>query len=145
LRIGDAVFDFDAPAPRLTAGQQALFQEYKNAVNRRDEAALMSLQDDSMKGCAIIGREIILKDLKNTIPGDVKVVFFATTQDFARKMGFADWAYLPVEPTAILGIDSKRTMILRPVRKTGQSWKLIPYCLTEKGKASLEQRQLTPP
>lgn len=139
LTLGDTKFDFDAPAPQLTTGQRALFQRYKDAVNRRDEAALMSIQDGSMNACAIVARQIILKDIKNIISDDAKVVFFATPKDFAKEMGFGELAYLSIGPTAVLGINSKRTMILRPVRQTGESWTLIPYCLTEKGKVRLEQ------
>jgi hypothetical protein len=139
VTIGDTKFDFDAPSPPLTTGQQALFQRYKDAVNRHDEAALMRLQDDSIKTCAIIGRQIILKDMKNAIPDDAKVVFFATRKDFAKEMGLGELAYLSIQPTAVLGINSKRAMILRPVRQTAESWTLVPYCLTEKGKARLEQ------
>jgi hypothetical protein len=104
-----------------------------------DEAALMRLQDDSIKTCAIVGRQIILKDMKNAIPDDAKVVFVATRKDFAKEMGLGELAYLSIQPTAVLGINSKRAMILRPVRQTAESWSLIPYCLTEKGKALSQQ------
>jgi hypothetical protein len=139
LTFGDTKFDFDAPAPQLTTEQRALFQRYKDAVNRRDEAALMSIQDGSMNACAIVARQIILKDMKSNIPDGAKVVFFATSKDFDREMGFGDLAYLSIQPTAVMGINSKRAMILRPVRQRGESWTLIPYCLTEKGKVRLEQ------
>lgn len=51
ITIGHATFDFDAPSSPLTAGQEAFFRQYKDAVNRHDEAALMSLQDGSMNSC----------------------------------------------------------------------------------------------
>src|ERR1043166_308840 len=94
ISVGRATFDFDAPSPPLTAGQQTLFQRYKDAVNRHDETALMSLQDDSMKSCPIVSRMSILQDLKRTIPDDAKIRFFAATEDLAKEMGFGDLAYL---------------------------------------------------
>jgi hypothetical protein len=35
--------------------------------------------------------------------------------------------------------------ILRPVRQTGETFAFIPYCLTEKGKALLDQKTGTQP
>lgn len=153
LSIGRATFDFDAPSPPLTAGQQALFQRYKDAVNRHDETDLMSLQDDSMKGCAIVSRKLILQDLNRTIPDDAKVRFFATTEDLAKEMGFGDLAYLSAQPTAVLGVTGgaksqnqiKIITILRPVRQAGETYALVPYCLTEKGQALMEQKDATRP
>jgi hypothetical protein len=141
ISIGGTKFDFDAPAPKLTAGQRDLVAQYKDAKRRGDEAALMSIQDESMKECATLYRDVILKDLKTPISDDARIVFFASSKDFAKDMGFGELAYLSARPTAILGIDMRRTTILRPVRQSGASWKLIPYCLTEKGKAMLEERR----
>src|SRR5579864_6934144 len=44
VTIGHTTFDFDAPAAPLTAAELRFFQAYKDAVNRRDEAAFMALQ-----------------------------------------------------------------------------------------------------
>ena len=148
VSIGNTKFDFDAPAPPLSAGQQALFQRYRDAVNRRDENALMSLQDESMKSCTAVFRKGILRDLKETIPDTAKVRFFPSSGDIAREMGFGDLAYLSAQPTAVLGIDArsktqdgiKIVTILRPVREVGGKLVLIPYCLTPMGKARLEQK-----
>ena len=151
VSFGRATFDFDAPSPPLTAGQRTLFQRYKDAVNRHDETALMSLQDDSMKSCAVVSRMSILQDLKRTIPDDAKIRFFAATEDLAQEMGFGDLAYLSTRPTAVLGIDArtkseheiKIVTILRPVRQAGEIYALVPYCLTEKGKALIDQKSGT--
>jgi hypothetical protein len=143
ITIGHATFDFDAPSSSLTVGQQAFFRQYKDAVNRHDEGALMSLQDGSMNSCAVVSRKSILQDLDKAIPDDAKVRFFDATEDIAKEMGFGDLAYLSAQPTAVLGIvggtkserEIKIVTILRPVRQTGDSFAFVPYCLTEKGKA----------
>lgn len=153
IAIGRATFDFDAPSPPLTAGQQAFFLRYKDAVNRHDEAALMSLQDGSMNSCPVVSRRSILQDLDKTIPDDAKVRYFDATEDIANEMGFGDLAYLSTQPTAVLGIigrnaserEIKVITILRPVRQTGEAFAFVPYCLTEAGKAAFEQKTGTPP
>ena len=150
--IGNTTFDFDAPSPPLTAAQQQFFQKYKDAVNTHSEAALMALQDASLKSCAATSSELLLQDLRRTIPDNAQVKFFNTSEDFAKDIGMADLAYLSAKPTAILGIDSRTTSnntvkivtIFRPVRQTGDSYTLIPYCLTEKGKVVLEQKSQPP-
>ena len=148
VTFGNVKFDFDAPSAPLTAAQQALFQRFKEAINRRDAAALMSLQDDSMKSCSVL-REAILQDLKETIPDKVKVRFFAAPPgDIAKDMGFGDLAYLSAQPTAVLGITGssfaqntvKVVTILRPVRQVGKDFVFVPYCLTPKGKTVLEHK-----
>src|SRR5690348_6525132 len=129
ITIGHATFDFDAPSAPLTAGQQALFERYRDAINRHDEAALMSLQDDSMNSCAVVSRKSILQNLDKTIPDDAKVRFFAATEDLAKDLGFGDLAYLSTRPTAVLGIvggtksehQIKIVTILRPVREAGDT------------------------
>jgi len=151
ITIGHATFDFDAPSSPLTAGQQAFFRQYKDAVNQHDEASLMALQDASMNSCAVVLRTAMLQDLDKTIPDDAKVRFFDATEDIAKEMGFGDLAYLSAQPTAVLGIiggtkserEVKMVMILRPVRQTGEAFALVPYCLTEKGKTLLEQKNGT--
>jgi hypothetical protein len=153
VTIGHATFDFDTPSSPLTAEQQAFFQRYRDAVNRHDDAALMSLQDGSMNSCTAVSRKLILQDLDKTIPADAKVKFFDATEDIAKEMGLDDLAYLSVQPTAVLGVvggtKSERQVkiitILRPVRQTGKTYTLVPYCLTEKGKALLEQKSGTQP
>ncbi len=149
LTIGHMTFDFDAASSPLTAAQQALFQKYKDAVNRHDAAALLALQDGSKKSCTASGDQLILKDLEKAIPGDAKVRFFTTADDFAKEIGLGDLAYLPVQPTAVLGISGriktdtgvKFVTILRPVRQVGEAISLVPYCLTKKGKALFEKKQ----
>jgi hypothetical protein len=151
ITIGHATFDFDAPSSPLTAGQQAFFRQYKDAVNQHDEASLMALQDASMNSCAVVLRTSILQDLDKTIPDNAKVRFFDATEDIAKEMGFGDLAYLSAQPTAVLGIiggtkserEVKMVMILRPVRQREEAFALVPYCLTEKGKALLEQKNGT--
>jgi hypothetical protein len=153
LTIGNARFDFDAPSSPPTAGQQALFRAYKDAVNRHDEAALMSLQDSSMSSCIAVARKLIVQDLDRAIPDDARVRFFESTEDLAKEMGFGDLAYLSAQPSAVLGImggsrserEVKIFTILRPVRQTGETFAFIPYCLTEKGKALLDQKTGTQP
>jgi hypothetical protein len=153
ITIGRATFDFDAPSSALTAGQEAFFRQYKDAINRHDEAALMSLQDGSMASCVVVARKSILQDLDKTIPDDVKVRFFAATEDIAQEMGLGDLAYLSTQPTAVLGIvggskserEIKIVTILHPVRQTGEAFAFVPYCLTEKGKALLERKNGTRP
>jgi hypothetical protein len=146
ITIGHATFDFDAPSAPLTPGQQALVEQYRDAINRHDEAALMSLQDGSMNNCAVVSRKSILQNLAKSIPDDAKVRFFAATEDIAKDLGFGDLAYLSTQPTAVLGIAGgtksehqiKIVTILRPVREVGDTVTLIPYCLTEKGRALFE-------
>jgi hypothetical protein len=153
LTIGHTTFDFDAPSSPLSAGQQAFFKKYKDAVNRHDEAALLALQDGSKKRCTASGEQLILKDLEKTIPDDAKVRFFITAYDFAKEMGLGDLAYLPVAPTAVLGISGRAKTetgvkvftILRPVRQVGETISLVPYCLTEKGKALFEKQKASQP
>jgi hypothetical protein len=69
ITIGHTTFDFDAPSSPLTAGQQSFFQHFKDAINRRDEAALMSLQDNSVSSCTVVNRKLIL--LESCTPGSV--------------------------------------------------------------------------
>lgn len=153
LTIGRTTFDFDAPAAALTAQQLQFFQAYKAAVNRHDEAAFMALQDASINGCTNVGHRLILQNLEKTIPDDAKVRFFAVTTDIATEMGFGDLAYLSVQPTAVLGISArtasarevKIVTILAPVRQTADTFAIVPYCLTDKGKALLEQKNRTQP
>ena len=153
MTIGHMTFDFDASPSQLTPGQQAFFQKYKDAVNRHDEAALLALQDGSIKSCSAIGRQLILNDLNKTIPDDAKVRFFITTEDFAKEMGLGDMAYLPVQPTAVLGISGrgktetgvKIVTILRPIRQVRETISLVPYCLTEKGKVLFEKQKASQP
>ncbi len=153
ITIGHTTFDFDAPAAALTAQQLGFFQAYKDAVNRRDEVAFMALQDASINGCANVGRRLILQNFDKTIPDDATVRYFAVTTDIAREMGFGDLAYLSAQPTAVLGIiartasaqEVKIITILAPVRQTPDAFAFVPYCLTGKGKALLEQKERTQP
>jgi len=148
ITIGRATFDFDAPTSPLTAQQLRFFQAYKDAVNRRDEAGFMALQDTSINGCTNVGRRLILQNFDKTIPDDAKVRYFAVTTDIAGEMGFGDLAYLAAQPTAVLGIiartasaqEVKIVTILAPVRQTADAFTFVPYCLTDKGKALLEQK-----
>ena len=71
VTIGHATFDFDTPSSPLTAEQQAFFQRYRDAVNRHDDAALMSLQDGSMNSCAVVSRKSILQAFDKTISSTV--------------------------------------------------------------------------
>jgi hypothetical protein len=149
--IGDVSFDFDAPSPPLTPAQQAFFQKYKDAVNRHDETALMALQDDSMKSCTV-DHGSLLRELGHSIPDTAQVKFFPAA-DMAKEMGMLDMFYLPVQPTATLGIDSRTDTdqgtkiytIFRPVRQAGDTFTFIPYCLTDKGKEALEKKKAPPP
>jgi hypothetical protein len=153
VTIGHATFDFDAASPPLTAAQHAFFLRYKDAVNRHDEAAFMALQDSAMNSCPAVSRKMILLGLDKPIPDNAKVKFFDVTEDIAKEMGFGDLAYLSVQPTAVLGVlgktnsgtDVKIVNILRPVRQTRETFTFVPYCLTEKGKAILEEKSKTQP
>jgi len=146
--IGDVTFDFAAPAAPLSAAQQAFFEKYKSAVNAHDESALLALEDPAQSECKFDGRQILLRDLRHTIPEDAKVRFFAVKLDLAKAAGFGDLAYVPVAPTAVLGISFRSatkerisiTEIFRPVRQNGENFTLVPYCLTEKGKNLLKQK-----
>jgi len=149
ITIGGVTFDFGAPSAPLTASQQAFFQKYKDAVNRRDENALLALQDPVRSSCKFDGDQILLRELRHVIPDQATVRFFPSNTDFAKVFGFGDMAYLSVAPTAVLGISYRSatkervsiTQIMRPVRQSGESITLVPYCLTEKGKNLLEQRK----
>jgi hypothetical protein len=132
--------------------QQAFFQRYKNAVNAHDAGALLALQDPSASGCKFDGSQILLRGLKETIPDGATVRFFPSVVDFAKVFGLGDVAYMPVAPTAVLGIsyrkDSKDhvkiSQIMQPVREDGDAVSLVPYCLTEKGKSMLDQKKGQP-
>lgn len=153
LTIGRTTFDFDAPAAPLSAQQLRFFQAYKDAVNRRDEAAFMALQDASINGCTTVGRRLILQNFDKTIPDNAKVRYFAVAADIAEEMGFGDLAYLAAQPTGVLGIvartasaqEIKIVTILAPVRQTAGGFAFVPYCLTDKGKALLEQKTRSQP
>lgn len=153
LTIGRTTFDFDAPAAPLTVQQLHFFQAYKDAVNRHDEAAFMALQDASMNGCPNVGRSLVLQNFNKTIPDDAKVRYFAVTTDIAQEMGFGDLAYLSAQPTAVLGViartasdrEVKIVTILAPVRQAADAFAFVPYCLTDKGKALLEQKNRAQP
>jgi len=146
--IGGMTFDFAAPAAPLTAAQHTFFEKYKNAVNAHDENALVALQDPAQSECKFDGRQILLRDLRNTIPDNAKVRFFPAKSDVARELGLGDFAYLPVAPTTILGVSFRSetkerisiVQIFRPVRQTGENFTLVPYCLTEKGRDLLRQK-----
>ncbi len=153
VAIGHMTFDFDAPGASLTAAELRFFQAYKDAVNRRDEAAFMALQDASINGCTTVGRKLILQNFDKTIPDGAKVRYFAVTADIAEEMGFGDLAYLSARPSAVLGIiartasahEVKIVTILAPVRQTADAFAFVPYCLTDKGNALLEQKTQTQP
>jgi ABC-type molybdate transport system substrate-binding protein len=153
ITIGHTTFDFDAPAAPLSAPELRFFQAYKDAVNRRDETAFMALQDASIDGCTTVGRRLILQNFDKTIPDDAQVRYFAVSTDLAKEMGFGDLAYLSAQPTAVLGIiartgsarEVKIVTILAPVRQTADAFAFVPYCLTDKGKALLEQKNRPPP
>ena len=146
--INGVTFDFGAPAPPLTPAQQAFFDSYKNAVNGHDESALLALEDSARSGCKYDGRQILLRDFRHSIPENAKVRFFPATSDLSKALGFGDLAYLPVVPTATLGVSFgsgtkehiSLTQILRPIRQSGETITLVPYCLTEKGQHLLEQK-----
>lgn len=148
VSIGHAKFDFDAPSPPLSPAQRDLFERYKDAVNRRDIAALMALQDDSLKRCTFFARDVMMRDLATPIPANAKVRFFASTVDMAKEMGLGDLAYLSAQPTAVLGISGstaskteiRSVTILRPVRQDGPRLALIPYCFTAKGETFFEKK-----
>ena len=148
VSIGNAKFDFDAPSPPLTPAERDLFARYKAAVDRHDATALMALQDDSLKRCAFVAQDVMLRDLATPIPANAKVRFFPSTADMAREMGFGDLAYLSAPPSAVLGISGstaskteiKSVTILRPVRQAGARLTLIAYCLTPKGEAVFEKK-----
>jgi hypothetical protein len=146
--INGVTFDFGAPAPPLTPAQQAFYQRYRSAVNARDESALLALEDSSRSGCKYSGGQLLLRDFRRPIPENAKVRFFSTQKDLAKAFGFGDVAYLSIEPTATLGISFASSSgnhvssaeILRPVRQSGDSITIVPYCLTEKGQHLLEQK-----
>lgn len=146
--IGGMTFDFAAPAAPLSAAQRTFFEKYKNAVNAHDESALEALQDLARSECKFDGHQIVLRDLRNTIPENAKVRFFPAKSDITKALGLGDVVYLPVSPTAILGVSFRSatkehvsmTQIFRPVRQTGETFTLVPYCFTEKGRDLLEQK-----
>jgi hypothetical protein len=146
--MNGVTFDFGAPAPQLTRAQQAFFTSYKNAVNARDESALLDLEDPARSGCKYDGRQILLRDFRFSIPENAKVRFFPAQKDFAKAFGLGNVAYLPIAPTATLGISFgsatkdhvSSTEILRPIRQSGDTITLVPYCLTEKGQHLLKQK-----
>ena len=148
LTIGGTTFDWAAPAPPLTPSQQAFLQSYRNAVNAHNESALLALEDPARSSCKHDGRQILLKDLQRSIPDNAKVRFFPATRDFAKDFGLGDLAYLPIAPTAMLGISFgsatkdriSSSQILRPIRESEGAITLVPYCLTEKGQKLLEQK-----
>jgi hypothetical protein len=153
ITVGGVTFDFGAPAAPLTTSQQAFFHQYKDAVNGHDQAALFGLLDSARSSCKFDGDQILLRDLQKSIPDNAQVRFFASNTDFVKAFRFEDMAYFPVAPTAVLGISFRSatkervsvTQIMRPVRESGGHYRLVPYCLTEKGKNALEQKQHSNP
>ena len=142
--INGVTFDFDAPAPALTASEQAFAQSYINAVNNHDVSALRALQDPSYTTCTNDGSKFLLRELKqDQISAKAKVRFFRMETDFTKLMGMEGLAYMAIQPTAILGIATvtetkekvKMATILRPVRETADAITMVPYCLTDKGKS----------
>jgi hypothetical protein len=146
--IGNLTFDFAAPAPPLTAAQQAFFERYKQAVNGRDKGALLAMQDPSVSRCKYDGREFLLQNLRYTIPARVKVRLFPSA-DLVKAFGMGEMAYMPVEPTALLGVEYENStkdhvsvvQIIQPIRESGGTMTLVPYCLTDKGEQMRRERQ----
>ena len=147
--INGVTFDFDAPAPALSQAQNAFASSYRNAVNHRDRAALMALEHPSISSCTYLNERMRFADFRHTIPASgpasVKVRFFASSHDLVKAMDMEKLVYLPVRPTAILGISVetreqnmiKSFTILRPVRQEGQTIRIVPYCLTPEGHAKV--------
>lgn len=148
LTIGGTTFDWATPASPLTNSQQAFFQSYRNAVNAHDEKVLLALEEPARSSCKFDGHQILFRDFRYSIPADAKVRLFPAAKDFAKDFGFGDTAYLPIAPTATLGISFASTTkdhvsaaeIYRPIHQSGDTITLIPYCLTEKGQQLLEQK-----
>ena len=146
--INGITFDWAAPAPALTPAQQAFFESYKKAVNAHDESALLALEDPSRSSCKFDGSQLLLRDFRRPIPENARVRFFSSNKDLAKAFGFGDVAYLSTEPTAILGISFgsssanhvSSTQILRPIRQSGDTITIVPFCLTEKGQQLLAHK-----
>jgi hypothetical protein len=144
VTLNGVTFDFAAQASPLTQLQQNFARSYIDAVNNRSATSLLGLRDNSYSTCAEFGRKVLLRDLQQVqIPANAKLRFFTTSADFATLLRAEDVVYMPVRHTAIFGIsfatatkDNVRFVsILRPVRETGETITLIPYCPTEKGKS----------
>jgi len=148
LTIGGTTFDWAAPVPPLTPSQQAFFQSYRNAVNAHDESALLALEEPARSSCKYDGHQILFRDFRYSIPANAKVRIFPATRDFAKDFGFGDVAYLPLAPTATLGISFASATkdhvssaeVYRPIYQNGDTITLLPYCLTEKGEHLVEQK-----
>ena len=148
LTIGGVTFDWSASAPPLTNSQQAFFQSYRNAVNAHDEKALLALEEPVRSSCKYDGHQILFRDFRFSIPENAKVRFFPATKDFAKDFGFGDVAYLPLAPTATLGISFASATrnhvgsveVYRPIYQSGDTITLLPYCLTDKGQYVLNQK-----
>lgn len=146
--IGNLTFDFAAPAPPLTPSQQEFFERYKQAINTRDKEAVLALQDPAVSSCKYDGREFLLRNLRYTILARAKVRLFPGT-DLVKAFGLGEMAYMPVEPTALLGIEYENStkehisvvQIMQPIRESGGAITLVPYCLTEKGEQMRRERQ----
>ena len=148
LTIGGVTFDWAPPDPPLTPAQLAFFQSYRKAVNAHDERALLALEEPARSSCRYDGHQILFRDFRFSIPENARVRFFSATKDFAKDFGFGDVAYLPVAPTATLGIsfvnatnNHSSAEFYRPVYQNGDTITLVPYCLTEKGQEMIEQKK----
>ena len=144
VTLNGVTFDFAAQASPLTQLQQNFARSYIDAVNNHNATSLLGLRDNSYSTCAEFGIKVLLRDLQQVqIPANAKLRFFTTSADFATLLRAEDVVYMPVRHTAIFGIsfatatkDNVRFVsILRPVRETGETITLIPYCPTEKGKS----------
>jgi hypothetical protein len=141
LKMGDLTFDFGSPAPPLTIPEQSFFERYRDAVNARDESALVALEDPSVKSCKFEGREFLIRNFRYTVPADAKVRLFPIHEDLAKAAGMGSIAYMPVIPTAVLAISYHNSTtnhvssvsIMQAIRETGDSITVVPYCLTDKG------------
>src|ERR1700761_3885009 len=92
LKIGDLTFDFGSPAPPLSAAEQSFFERYREAVNARDENALVALEDSSVKSCKFEGREFLTRNFRYTVPADAKIRLFPIHEDLAKAVGMGNIA-----------------------------------------------------
>jgi hypothetical protein len=149
VTVGGVTFDFAEPAPPLTADQQSFYRQFREAINSRNASALLALQNPAVNNCKHAANEILLRDMRYTIPENAKVRLFPSTVDIAKEAGMGDVAYLPIAPTAMLGVSYRvatkdhvsLTQIMQPVRQDGDRITLVPYCLTEKGQELMNKKK----
>ena len=131
VTINGITFDFEAPSEPLTKEQQDFFGIVKNAAGNKVETE--KLIDDSIKSCKYINEEMTYKDLNVPMGENPIVRFFKAPENITEKIGMPGISHMATKPDFVLGISANGNMALIPVKSVESSYKIVPFCLTDKG------------